>query len=681
MDLPERTVVLAGNSNVGKSTVFNALTGLRQHTGNWPGKTVENARGSYVHQGIKHVVTDVPGAYSLNACSPEEAEAVMRICAEQADVIVVVCDACALKRSLCLALQIAELNAQVVVCINLLDEAKRRGVSIDLALLERRLGLPVVGTSARSGVGLEALRDAISASKSGLAPVRRIRYPDAIERAISALIPCLSGGDACVLPRFAALRLLSAREETLIPPADSRTIGVLRAQKQLLAVAGYDGDALQQAIIESAFTSAADILDDAWEKRPTRADKAQQTADRVLTSRLWGVPVMLVLLLLIFYLTLTGANVISDLLAAPLSRFGTSLLRLFQALSLPPLFIDLAVNGVYKTLSCVVSVMLPPMAIFFPLFTLLEDLGYLPRIAFNLDHPLKKCGGCGRQALTMCMGLGCNAVGVTGCRIIESPRERLIAQLTNAFIPCNGRLPTLVMLISLFPARFLADVYGAPLGALLLTLFVLFGIGVTFAASKLLSLTLLGGIPSSFALELPPYRKPQIGKTILRSMLDRTLFVLGRAALVAAPAGMVIWLLANLHSGETTPLALIVRLLAPLGRLMGMDGETLCAFLLGLPANEIVLPLAAMTYAKAGAMTDVIDLAAFGALLSANGWTTRTAICAMLFSVCHWPCSTTILTLKKETGSLKWTIVGVLLPTICGVLLCMLTNAVWSLFS
>jgi ferrous iron transport protein B len=313
--------------------------------------------------------------------------------------------------------------------------------------------------------------------------------------------------------------------------------------------------------------------------------------------------------------------------------------------------------------------MLPPMAIFFPLFTLLEDLGYLPRVAFNLDKSFKRACACGKQALTMCMGFGCNAAGVVGCRIIESPRERLIAMITNNFVPCNGRFPTLIAIITMFFAA-AAGPLGSAVSALGLVGVILIGIFMTLLVSKLLSKTLLKGLPSSFTLELPPYRKPQILRVIGRSLLDRAMFVLGRAAAVAAPAGLVIWMMANVDINGLSLLAHAAGFLDPFARLLGLDGVILMAFILGFPANEIVIPLVILSYMATGSLTELSSLTELRALLISHGWTWLTAVCVMLFSLMHWPCGTTCWTIRKEAQSWKWTAVSFLVPTAAGIVIC-----------
>ena len=402
-------------------------------------------------------------------------------------------------------------------------------------------------------------------------------------------------------------------------------------------------------------------------------------ADRLLTGRLVGIPLMLVLLLCVLWLTIYGANYPSELLSNLLFGLEEPLARTLSGF-LPTGVVHLLVWGVYRVLAWVVSVMLPPMAIFFPLFTLLEDAGYLPRVAFNLDAGFKKCCACGKQALTMCMGIGCNAAGVIGCRIIDSPRERMIAVLTNSFVPCNGRFPMLISIITMFFIAGTGSITASLVSAAMLTAVILLGVMMTFAVSWLLSKTLLKGLPSSFTLELPAYRRPQIGQVIIRSVFDRTLFVLGRAVTVAAPAGLIIYVMANCTVGNVTLLAHCASFLDPFARCIGIDGVILMAFILGFPANEIVIPIVIMAYMSTGTLTELGSLENLRTLLVNNGWTWLTAACTMLFSLMHWPCSTTLLSIKKETGSWRWTAVGFLLPTLSGIVICFLLTSIVRLF-
>ena len=680
----DRVVALAGNPNVGKSTVFNGLTGLNQHTGNWPGKTVASAQGFCATRRHSYVMVDIPGTYSLMAHSAEEEVARNFICFGEPDAVVVVCDATCLERNLNLVLQTMEISSRVLVCVNLLDEAKRKGIQIDLEALSERLGVPVVGAVARKKQSLGHLMselDRLIDEKTETPPLR-VRYLRPIEDAIGIMEPLLRErfGER-INPRWLSLRLLDAEpslmEELKIhlgrDPLDDPEISaaVLRA-RDALAVEGITGANIKDKIVSCLVLTAEDLCLDTVTCKRNGYNTFDRRIDRILTSRWAGYPIMLLLLALVFWLTITGANIPSRLLADLLFRFQDTLTGLFLRLGAPDWLHGMLVLGAYRVLAWVVSVMLPPMAIFFPLFTLLEDSGYLPRIAYNLDKPFKKCSACGKQALTMCMGFGCNAAGIVGCRIIDSPRERLIAMITNNFVPCNGRFPMLIAMISIFFAGAAGGAFASLLSALMLTGFILLGIFATFAVSKLLSVTVLKGVPSSFTLELPPYRRPQIGRVIVRSIFDRTLFVLGRAAAVAAPAGLLLWLLANMTVGGQSLLAHCAGFLDPFARLLGLDGVILTAFLLGLPANEIVLPIIIMSYLSQGSILELESLTELYELLSANGWTWVTAVSVMLFSLMHWPCSTTLITIRRETGSLKWAAVSFLIPTLTGFLLCFL---------
>lgn len=686
----DKVIALAGNPNVGKSTVFNALTGLNQHTGNWPGKTVASAQGYCETEKHSCVMVDIPGAYSLMAHSAEEEVARNFLCFGAPDAIVVVCDATCLERNLNLVLQTLEISSRVVVCVNLMDEAERKSIKLNLPLLSERLGVPVVGTTARSKKSLRRLTDAIDKVCSGDAPSApfAVRYPDTVEDAIAILQPIVEekcGGR--LSSRWLSLKLLD-RDESLIREIESclgadflcdkeLQAAITRAEARLRGSGIESADRLKDLTVSALVHSAEAICRGAVGREGAQYSDFDRRLDKVLTSKFTGYPVMLALLALVFWLTISGANYPSELLSKGLFWVQDRLTELFLYLHAPEWLHGVLVLGAYRVLAWVVSVMLPPMAIFFPLFTLLEDAGYLPRVAYNLDKPFKRCCACGKQALCMCMGFGCNAAGIVGCRIIDSPRERLLAILTNNFVPCNGRFPALIAILTMF---FAGGALSSLLSAIGLTAVIVLGVGITFAVTKLLSKTLLKGLPSSFTLELPPYRRPQIGKVIVRSVLDRTLFVLGRAAAVAAPAGVIIWLMANVSIGGVSLLDHCAEFLDPFARLMGLDGVILLAFILGFPANEIVIPIIIMAYTAQGSLAELDSLAQMKSLFVQNGWTWTTAVSMILFSLCHWPCSTTLLTIKKETGSLKWTAAAAAIPTAVGVALCMLFTAVAGLF-
>ena len=680
-----------GSPNVGKSTVFNRLTGRHQHTGNWAGKTVEVARGRFDYEGCRYELVDLPGTYSLRARSAEEEVACDFLLTRRPDCCVVVCDAGDLPRHIRLLWQVLEVCDRVVVCVNLLDEAEKQGIRVDTAVLSDYFHVPVVGTSARGGRGLSELRAAIAAVCDPGRTVcpRQVRYPALLEDALAEMSAAVAPIAADALPvRFTCLRLLEENESVLdhletVGGVTLRTPAVLVARDEALAHltrCGMDGVPMEDRVAACLTLRAEEACDGAWQAEDGARSQKRERLDRLLTGKVTGPICLLVLFCFLFWLTVCGANRPSAWLSEGCSALLSWLSERFVAWGVPEWVRGLLLDGVGAVVGFVVAVMLPPMAIFFPLFTLLEDWGLLPRFAFTLDAAFARARTCGKQALTMCMGLGCNAVGVTGCRIIDSPRERRIAAVTAGFIPCNGKFPTLLTLLSLF---FIGSGGGfaASLGqAAGLTAAVAIGVAFALLCSRVLSGTLLKGTPSSFVLELPPYRRPQIGKVLVRSLLDRTLHVLGRAVTVAAPAGAVIWCLANVSVGGQSLLAIGTDWLDPVGRLLGMDGVILAAFLLGFPANEIVLPLIVMAYTASSTLPDV-SLAHLGPLLAAHGWSPVTALCVLLFSLLHFPCSTTCLTIRKETGSGVWTLLAAVLPTVCGVVLCFLTATAARLFS
>ncbi len=425
-------------------------------------------------------------------------------------------------------------------------------------------------------------------------------------------------------------------------------------------------------IVENIYNTAENISQKAVTKYKNKLD-IHDKLDDIITSPIWGFPIMLLILGIVFWITITGANYPSQALATGLFWIEDRLTDVFFALGSPVWLHGVLVLGIYRTLAWVVSVMLPPMAIFFPIFTLLEDLGYLPRVAFNLDNLFKKAGTHGKQALTMSMGFGCNAAGVISCRIIDSPREKLIAILTNNFVPCNGRFPTLILISTLFTGALTANSFSSLSATGIVVLMVILGIATTLLVSWILSKTLLRGVPSSFSLELPPYRPPKFGEVIVRSILDRTIFVLARAVVIAAPAGLVIWICSNIYIGDLNLITHAAQFLDPFARLIGLDGIILMAFILGLPANEIVVPIMIMSYLSAGAMLEMDSLLSLKSLLvDQHGWTALTALNTMLFSLLHFPCGTTLWTIAKETQSKKWTFLAFIIPTIVAVVVCFL---------
>ncbi|MDT9350240.1 ferrous iron transport protein B [Clostridium perfringens] len=680
-------VALAGNPNVGKSTVFNALTGLNQHTGNWPGKTVAKAEGYYEFKDSTIKIVDLPGTYSLLSNSEEEEIARDYICFNDPDIVVVVADATSLERNLNLFIQISEITEKAILCVNLTDEAEKNNIKIDLDLLSKELNSTILSSSARNGVGIEELKEAIF-KEITLKDSKKnaINYDSPIEKAIEEIEIILD--ETLEVPkrkkRWIALRILEGNTSILKSlynkyNIQEKYINMISKIKDELNK-NYKDELVEDIIIKSIIKEAERIGNKVVKGGEEYTD-FQRKIDKILVSKSTGIPIMIMTLLVVLWITITLANYPSEMLANMFAHGEIYIRDFFSGLNLPSWISGILIDGIYVTLAWVISVMLPPMSIFFPMFTLLEDLGYLPRIAFNLDKCFKKCCACGKQALTMCMGLGCNAAGIIGCRIINSPRERIIAILTNAFMPCNGRFPMLISIAAIFIGGISVGIKESFISALTVTVVIILGVLMTLLVSKILSKTILKGMPSNFILELPPYRKPQVGKVIVRSIFDRTLYVLGRAIAIAAPAGAVIWIFSNIMIGDSSILTICADYLSPLANAIGVDGYILMAFILGLPANEIVMPIIIMSYLRATTMLELDNLYELKELLVANGWTILTAINVMILCLMHYPCGTTLWTIKKETKSFKWTALSFLIPTVAGIVICFITTQLWRLFA
>lgn len=598
-----KNLALLGNPNVGKSTLFNELTGLKQKTGNWPGKTVEHAKGTFTYKQKKYEIIDLPGTYSLEGYLEEEKVTANYLQNNKIDITIIIIDATAIERNLTLVLSTISKIDNIIICVNLIDEAKKNNIIINYKKLQELLKVPIIKISARKKIGIRDLLEEIENFK-----------------------PNTKRND--------------------IKNIDKEANNIYKQT----------------------------VKEETYNKKTLKIDK-------IVTSKKYGILIMLLTLGIILWITIIGANYISDHLNYILFKLLNIIENTLNILNINKTIIDIIINGILKTVFWVISVMLPPMAIFFPLFSLLEDSGYLPRIAFNLDKTFKKCGTQGKQALTMCMGYGCNACGVIGCRIIKDKKEKLIAMITNCFSPCNGRFPTIIAMISIFITINIKNkLINTTLSALILLGFILLSILITFLVSKILSKTILKTKKSTFTLELPPYRKPQIIKTIINSIKDKIIFVLARAIYVSIPAGLIIWILSNTNIQGTSLLLSISNTLDPFGQLLGLDGVIILALILGLPANEIVIPIIIMTYLAKNNITGYNSLQELRNLLINNNWTLTTALSFILITIFHFPCATTILTIKKETKSLKWTILSILIPTIIGIIICLLFSNIIKLF-
>jgi len=585
----EISIALVGNPNVGKSTVFNAMTGSRQHTGNWSGKTVDAATGSFEYKGRKYTVVDLPGTYSLAARSEEEKITSDFLKSSKADYIVVVLDATCMERNLVFLLKVLQICRNVIICVNLLDEAERIGIKINIELLQSKLGVPVVGTSGKDASTIRRLKETIRNVADGF--VR----------------------------------------------SDGRSLcdDCVRFGKELyqLCVIGHRKSKLH------------------W-------------FDRIAMGKYSGAAVLMLSLFLILWLTISVANYPSRLLERLFGSFGQWMYR--NLIPYPNWLRGLLIEGVYTTTTKVIAAMLPPLIIFFPLFTLLEDLGFLPRAAFMLDHTLEKCGSCGKQVLTMSMGLGCNSVGVIGARIISSKRERLLAILTNSFIPCNGKFPALLILSSIY------FVDNSLMAAFITTGTLLMCYGMTLLATRIISAGVLKENNSCFIMEMPPYRKPNLKKLLSHAVVDRVLFVTFRAVAVAAPTGVLLWLLHHIRLDGYSVIAYLATKLDPIASFLGLSGTILLAFILSFPANELFLPIACL--GMSGMFTLDFEMSGLQKLFADHGFTWKNAVCTVIFLLFHWPCSTTCLTIKKETGKWKWMLVAMIIPTVAGTIICAVIN-------
>ena len=668
MDRKRLVAGMAGNPNVGKSAIFNELTGSRQHVGNWPGKTIERAEGRFHFRGWEIELVDLPGTYSLAAQSPEEIVARDFILSDEVDIVVNIVDATNLERNLNLTLQILEMTDQVVVALNLMDEVERRGWEIDVEALESDLGVPVVPTVATEGKGLPELMDALVDVAAGDRPTdpTAVDYGLTVEGHVETLEADLDHLGIDGRRRWMALRLLEDDPEIVeaFETADLSTCCLGASSEPVSAPAlqtiirkaerlreSTEPDARVE-IVRRRYELAHEVVRRAMRRvRPGGQDLTERI-DRLVTHRVWSWPLMLGILIVVLWITIQGANIPSNLLDTAFSQLAAWVRDLLISLNAPWWLTGSLVDGLIVGVGTVIAVMLPPMVIFFTAFNLLEDMGFIPRVAFNLDRLMQAVGSQGKHTLVALMSFGCNVTGVLTCRIIENAKDRTVAIVTSPLILCNGRFGAGLALIILF--------FGNR--ALLVTLvYLAISVGAMLLATWILNRVLFKEEPSGFVMELPPYRRPKWGQVIWRTLVHQVGHTMGRAVMIAAPAALLIWLLGNVPQGvsfEQTAVGWLVRALAPLGRPFGLSGEMLTALLFTLPAKEIIVPALAMTY---GLQT---TLGGSGTVLDylAQTWTPLVAFSFLTFYILYLPCLVTVWATWKETRSLKWTSVSLLIP-------------------
>lgn len=590
-----REVILLGNPNVGKSSIFNKLTGQNQHIGNWTGKTVDCAIGNLITDKTVKVV-DLPGIYTLSAATAEELYSKNYLLTHKNSLVIIIIDSNFVCKSINLIEETLKITNNVILCFNQFNSARKSGIIINIDKIKRKIPLSVITTEATDKNCTNIVSDAIKNNIDFL-------FPNPV------------------------LKFNIKEIENYICNLNTKSY--------------------------------------------------QDKLDRVFTSKSTGIPIMVIILALLLYITIVGANYPSDFLSYLFGKGGEYLRGFFMDVSSPMWLTSLICDGVYRTVTWVVAVMLPPMAIFFPIFALLENFGYLPRVAFNLDNIFRRANCSGKQALTMCMGFGCNACGVTGCRIIREKNQRLNAIVTNNFVPCNGRFPTLIAIITIFMTSSFNSIYKSLCSALILTGFIILSILISMMISYILSKTILKNSNNNYIMEMPKYKKPKVLKTIWESLKNRAVFVLIRALAVALPAGVIIWICGNIYIGDSTILSHIIAFLNPFGKLFGLDGAILMGIILGFPANEIVLPIILMAYSGSSVMVDYSSINELGNILIMNGWTFKTAICMIIIVLMHFPCSTTCITIFKETKSFIWTLISIVIPTVTGLILCFFVNLIF----
>lgn len=667
----DKLILLSGNPNVGKTSIFRLLTGIHHQIKNLTGKSISAQMGR-IKNNKEYVIVDLPGIYSLLGSTDEEILVRDTILFDNTHKNIIVIDSCFLEKNLNLVFQILEMNKNVLLCLNFIDELNNKKIEINTEKLSELLDVPVIMCSAKNNIGINDLIKSFDIEKNSS---YFLNYGGKIESLLNDFIP-LIGLDAIydINKRFVALKLLEG-DKSIVKSIYSRYgIDILSKEvNEFLRNINFEEIRKEVAIIIN--NECKTVASKTIKYLNQDINENSKKIDKIITSKKWGIILSLLSFFLVFYLTIVLSNYPSRFLNIFFNFIENKLYDIFIYLKVTKYIYEPLIFGIFRIIGKIISTMLPPMAIFFTLFSLGEESGLLPRIVFNCDKIFKCCKSHGKQALTMCMGFCCNAYGVIGSKVIDSPRDKLVAILTNNFIPCSGRISLLISIISIFFIKETNNFYIS----LILVGFILFGIFISLFITKILATTVLKNINSHFTLELPPYRKPNIKSVIYRSFIDKTLFILIKAIKVSLPAGIIIWLFANININEISLLNHISHFLNPFAELLGLDGFILFAFILALPANEIVLVIILMGYLSSGIMITIpTNITELKEILVNNGWDTIKALNVCLFSIMNCPCLTTFLTIKKEVG-VKWSILAFLISLITCTLILLLINQIFLL--
>lgn len=650
-------ILLCGNPNVGKSSIYNILTHSHEHTGNWTGKTVELSTKKIV--GTDYYLVDLPGIYSLSSLSEEENIAKMTMLFSDYKSIIYVVDATQIEKNLNLLFQILQINKNIILCINMIDELENKNIKLDTNILSNILGIKVIKFSTYKNIGYNELIEAI---KEDNYCEYNYYYNEEIEKHINNISSYLPVG---FNNRYMSISVLN-KDEYLVKYVKERYGINLENNDVKNYIMNINSEEISDQISIKINTLSRIVTNEVFKKS---GENSISLLDKIFSNKIYSIIMMTFIMFLIFLITITLANYPSDLLGELFNKFEYFIYKLCLNFNIPKVIYEPILFGVYRVVTFIISVMFPPLVIFFIMWTYAEESGILPRIAFNFDKICSYSNCHGKQCLTMCSGFGCNACAVVGARIMDNKRDRIIAILTNSFIPCNGRFPMIIAIITMF----LVNSNNKILVSIYLCGFVILAMIISFLISFILSKTILKGYPSFFVLELPEYKKVKLSKILKTSIVYKSLSILKKAILVSIPAGLIIWLLTNININNMSVFLIISNFLDKFAKIIGLDGNILLSFILALPANEIVLPIIIMGYLGNSNISLISDYIGIKSILLNNGWTVNTAICTILFSLMHFPCGTTLSTIKSEIGY-KWAFYSFIIPLITGIVFLLIYN-------